>query len=79
MENPLKCGKCPKYCKNEKTLKIHEACVHPDVLLQCDLCGLFSKSKNLIEIHFRAHINRKARGLKFESWKLPEMGYCMKY
>jgi len=56
MNNPVKCEKCPTYCKNMLGLRKHLWQVHPKVLIQCDLCGKFFKTRQKIKRHCEIHI-----------------------
>jgi len=56
MKNPIKCEKCPTFCKNQAALLKHMRVVHPKVLLQCDLCAKFIKSKSSLIGHMKIHI-----------------------
>jgi len=61
MKNPIKCEKCPTFCKNEKALKQHMKYVHPKVLFQCDLCAKFYKTKYNIVYHMMLHFPRTSK------------------
>ncbi|XP_070497895.1 zinc finger protein 260-like [Chironomus tepperi] len=56
MKNPLKCEKCPTFCKDKKTLYMHMRQVHPKESFQCDLCAKFIKKKESLVIHVNNHI-----------------------
>jgi stress-induced morphogen len=58
MKNPLKCEKCPTFHRDKKFLNIHMKAVHPDVLLQCDLCAKFIKVRENLIRHMKLHISK---------------------
>jgi KRAB domain-containing zinc finger protein len=58
MKNPLKCAKCPTFHRNKHLLKNHMKAVHPDVLLQCDLCAKFIKMRCSLISHIKLHISK---------------------
>jgi len=58
MKNPIKCEKCPTFCKNKKALSKHIHRVHPKVLFQYDLCAKFIKVRSHLLIHFKVHIQK---------------------
>jgi KRAB domain-containing zinc finger protein len=58
MKNPLKCEKCPTFHRDKKFLNLHMKVVHPDVLLQCDLCAKFIKIRSGLVSHMKLHIER---------------------
>ncbi|XP_070497892.1 zinc finger protein 62 homolog [Chironomus tepperi] len=60
MKNPLKCEKCPTFCKDKKNLYVHMRQVHPKELFQCDLCAKFIKTKPDLVKHIRNHIRKIA-------------------
>ncbi|XP_070497893.1 zinc finger protein 60-like [Chironomus tepperi] len=58
MKNPLKCEKCPTFCKNKMALYDHMRAVHPKESFQCDLCAKFIKVKSSLRIHINNHIQK---------------------
>jgi len=61
MKNPLKCEKCPAFCKNMQSLLSHMRVVHPKVLFQCDLCAKFIKQKYSLISHLKFHISKASK------------------
>ena len=55
MTNPLKCEKCPKFCRNKQAMRLHLRYVHPEVTFQCDLCGTYVKVKAALKQHLLSH------------------------
>ncbi|XP_070497890.1 zinc finger protein 43-like [Chironomus tepperi] len=64
MKNPLKCEKCPKFCKDKNALNMHMRHVHPKELFQCDLCAKFLKEKSTLIHHINTHISGRYEGVK---------------
>ena len=58
MKNPLKCEKCPAFCRNKHFLRHHMKVVHPEVLHQCDLCGMYLKTKVILKTHLLLHLKK---------------------
>jgi len=56
MKNPIKCEKCPTFCKDKIALCDHMRKVHPTKLFQCDLCAKFFKIKRDFVKHMIFHI-----------------------
>jgi len=58
MKNPIKCEKCPIFCKNKKALYNHMLKVHPKVLYQCDSCEIKIKTKGHLKMHILRHMKK---------------------
>ncbi|XP_070497887.1 zinc finger protein 60-like [Chironomus tepperi] len=64
MKNPLKCEKCPTFCKDNYALNAHMRNAHPKELFQCDLCAKFLKKKSTLIYHINTHISGRYEGGK---------------
>ncbi|XP_070497897.1 zinc finger protein 429-like [Chironomus tepperi] len=60
IKNPLKCEKCPTFCKDKKSLYKHMWNVHLKESFQCDLCAKFIKEKKHLVNHINNHIRKNA-------------------
>jgi len=61
MRNPVKCEKCPTFCRNKNALYLHMRFVHPKVTFQCDLCAKYLKTKNVLIKHFNTHVQKSQK------------------